>query len=140
MARSFASRFRRVINGPFAGDGVPAGAQVLNNLTTGVGVVFRMGLARADKPDMAVRRYQGYWVNTAGAFAGTLTLTPHVAAGDGTAAGDWIQWGPAVGALIALVLHDPVAVTEDADLVVQVTPSVALIGGEQITLYLEEVD
>lgn len=138
MARNFASRFRRIIDGPFAGDAVPAGAQVLNVPATGAGVVFRMALARADKPDSVTRRLQGYYTVTG--FAGTLTLQSYVAAGVGTGAGDWILWGAAVAALNPLTWHDPLALTEDADLVVRVTPSVALLLGEQVVLYLEEVD
>lgn len=138
MARSFGTSFHRTIAGPFAGDAAPAGAQVINVPTTGVGVLYRLPLVRTDKPDKAVRCVQGYY--SVVGFAGTLTLQAWIAAGDGTAAGDWLAWGTTLPGVNALTLFETVSNTEDADLVIQVTPSVALIGGQSIELYLEEAD
>lgn len=138
MARSLGVSFRRAIAGPFAGDAPPVGAQVVNVPATGVGVLYRLPLGRRDDPGQAVRRIQGYY--TAVGFAGTLTLQGWIAAGDGTAAGDWIQYGLPLPLVPALRLFETVANHEDADLVVQVTPSVPLILGESLLIYLEEIE
>lgn len=139
MARAFGTSFRRAIAGAFAGDAAPAGAETINVPLTGAGNLFRLPLARRDRPDQPVRRVQGYF--TMVGFAGTLTLQAYVASGDGTlAATDWILWGLPLAAVPALTLFTTTSNHADADLVIQVTPSVPLIGGESLILYLEEVE
>lgn len=135
MARDF-SRFRREIAGIFAGDLAPVGAQVINVPATGVGNLFRMQLRRPDDVVRRTRTFQGYYRVTN--FAGTLTLVAWVAAGDGTGAGDWIQVGAGLAAVPILTLFEG-TLTEDADLVLQVTPAPAMIAGDVVEIFLEEV-
>lgn len=133
MPRNFATRFRRVIPDPFVGDAVPVVATG-NNPVTGIGEAFLMSPVRLDEHRKPTRLFQGYY--TAVGFAGTLTLQAWINSG----AGDWIQFGTALAAVPALRLFEATGQTEDATMVLQVTPSVPFGAGESVTLYLEEAE
>ena len=138
--RDFAVVFRRVIDGPFAGDAAPVGAEIVNDPTSGVGALFRMELGRRDATQALTRRFQGYY--TAVGFAGTLTLELWINSGSGTIPNDWIAVGDPAVPPVAIGpnrLFQTCGLTEDADAFVQVTPSAPLILGESITIFLEEV-
>jgi hypothetical protein len=139
VPRDFPVRFRRVINGPFAGDAPPVGVQVPNDPVSGIGALFEMLLGRRDSPDLPTFGFQGYFKATG--FAGTCTfqLWLNSRHGDAIPIGDWTRFGDPSAAIAALRLFESFGRTEDADAFVQVTPSVALVALESVELFLEEV-
>lgn len=139
MPRNFLTRFMRTIAGPFAGDAAPGAAQVVNNPATGAGTLFRMAPTRPDDMRRATNGWQGYYTAT-GAWAGTLTLQLWVNAALGTTPGDWVQVGTPLAGVPEARLFEANGYIEDADVFVQVTPSVATALGEDISLFLEEAE
>lgn len=137
MSLYFPTRFRRQMVAGFAGDAVPAGAQVANNPATFVGNMLRLPVRRLDDPAGHVERLQGYW-RAGGGYVGTLSFQLFVCAASGLAANDWIAVGTPLLLVSPLVLFESVGKPLNADVVLQVTPSVALAGAETADLFLAE--
>lgn len=136
MSRNFGARYWRTIAGPFAGDAAPVGAQVANNPATGAGILFRAGVTVGDLSKITTR-LQGYFKSSVAGL--TVTGQLYVAAAAGTGAGDWIAVGDPLAAIPQNRLFVSAGFVGDADVVIGLTPSVALIGGDTLDLYLEEI-
>lgn len=138
MAREFEFRFRRRIAGVFAGDAAPSGALVVNDPSTGIGTQFNMALTR--RRDQPSERPQGYWAPALAGFAGTLTLQLWIVGSGSGVTTQWVQVGTPLAAVPGLRLFEATGWIIDANTFIQVTPSVPMIAGEGLDLFLEEID
>jgi len=140
MPRNFPQRYRRIITGPFAGDAPPAGVLTFNDPVAQTGLVFRMSKSRVDHPQSPpTERLQGFFVSSVAGL--TCDLQLWIASFDqssGTSV--WTRVGDPFLAAIQGRDWESAGQIEDADAFVQVTPSVALLAGQTITLQMEEVD
>jgi len=134
--RYFASRFRRLMTAGFAGDAAPAGGQVLNNPTTGAGVLFRMAPRLHADPSTRTKRLQGYLRSNVVGILCDLQLW--ISAGDGTAANDWIAVGDPDFNVPVRRLWESAGLIMNPDAFVQITPSVPLGAGETLEFLAEE--